>query len=630
MGVVARRALSVGLGVGLLLVAAVGCDSSGCPEGTELCRGRCVEFGTQAHCRWCGDGCREGTVCLATGCGCPEGLSDCGAVGCVDLDSRDHCGRCSNACGDVAACVSGACACPEPGQTLCGTTCLDTQTSTVACGGCGGTCAPGEHCIAGTCGCPAGNELCGIACRLTTGTDPSNCGGCDIACGATEECSAGLCHCPLGQASCGDVCVDVNRDDARNCGACGRVCDLPAGHGCSGGSCSPSLAWIQSVPGSAGESSSFRRQRSVAVAVDAVDEHIYVAYSVLTSFSSRSFVVALDRDGSELWQRSLGSFTRDAEPVAIDARAGRLIVAITDGFDVSRTVLLDSADGTIIDNLSLGSATTDVELDAEGGFIVVGEYRGSLTIGDITLRTVTWHTVFVLRFDAAAVPVFGFALGNPNVSDGDPGVALAEDGSFYVAAEAGGLTWTKDGHTFPGGGWLAAFGATGVTQWVAPASLDVVLDVELGSAQVFLHGSADSGTVGGVRLAQDTFVAGWSLTGTSRFVRTVDRFAAHGGGMVFTRSRIHVTNRGSRDYTLGPLLLSGSNTNDALLAAIDVRGTPTWLTGLLGSGEAVGHDTAGGANFLVLVGRYTGTLSLPGVSLPSVGRDGVFVSRFDL
>jgi hypothetical protein len=119
------------------------------------------------HCGRCGNVCssNNGTPsCSAGMCSftCNAGFGDCDtnpANGCeVNTNTaQPHCGRCGNACGapmgGSATCSGGMCGamCPA-GQTLCGSSCVNTQTDNMNCGACGTACTGGMVCSAGRCG----------------------------------------------------------------------------------------------------------------------------------------------------------------------------------------------------------------------------------------------------------------------------------------------------------------------------------------------------------------------------------------------------------------------------------------------------------------------------------------------
>jgi hypothetical protein len=93
--------------------------------------------------------------------------------------------------------------CWNPGESACGSTCVDTATDEKHCGACDHACAAGATCCAGQC--------------VDSSSDKNNCGACGVSC-------TGLC--------CDGTCKD---SDVNNCGTCGHVCPVIAGSGGTGG-----------------------------------------------------------------------------------------------------------------------------------------------------------------------------------------------------------------------------------------------------------------------------------------------------------------------------------------------------------------------------------------------------------
>lgn len=174
--------------------------------------------------------------------GCPAGTEMCGS-GCVDTESsRAHCGACGTTCATGEACVGGECqiVCPG-GQAQCGDVCSDTLTDRLHCGDCATACGAGELCVGGFCevSCPAGQEVCGSTC-VDTQSDPAHCGSCGAPCDAGEVCSEGACaaSCGAGLTQCGAACVGT-ANDPMHCGGCDNACPSPDGGSglCAAGAC---------------------------------------------------------------------------------------------------------------------------------------------------------------------------------------------------------------------------------------------------------------------------------------------------------------------------------------------------------------------------------------------------------
>lgn len=139
--------------------------------------------------------------------------------------------QCQSSLGVGHACQNGTCACKP--DNLCGSSCVDKQTSLTNCGACGVVCSNGEACNDGICSCLAGKSDCGGSC-VDTGNDPLNCGACGHACDILEDCNAGQCACPP-QNLCNGQCIDYFSNN-ENCGACGNKC-VPS-PGCTAAWCS--------------------------------------------------------------------------------------------------------------------------------------------------------------------------------------------------------------------------------------------------------------------------------------------------------------------------------------------------------------------------------------------------------
>ena len=88
--------------------------------------------------------------------------------------------------------------------------------------------------LIGAIACNDGLELCGTGC-VDTDTSAAHCGGCGKPCAEPRKCTSGVCECQSGYIECDGDCVDT-KIDAQNCGGCGKACTGV----CSGGSCQES------------------------------------------------------------------------------------------------------------------------------------------------------------------------------------------------------------------------------------------------------------------------------------------------------------------------------------------------------------------------------------------------------
>ena len=163
----------------------------------------------------------------------------------------------------TAACSSG--------QTNCGGSCVDTQTSSQHCGKCNNPCSGGEICLNGKCGiyvvgspipldakaiCTStGNSWCSSSC-VDTQSNTQHCGKCNSPCASGQSCSSGKCGMYIvgsiitpnsqtlciasGKSWCSGTCTDLNTDSS-NCGSCGYWCTHE--ERCYKGSCGDMYLW---------------------------------------------------------------------------------------------------------------------------------------------------------------------------------------------------------------------------------------------------------------------------------------------------------------------------------------------------------------------------------------------------
>lgn len=253
-----------------------------------MCGTLCVALGDPVYgcapehaCVACPGPANGTSTCSASGTcavSCEPSFLDCNsdpADGC-EVDKRSdplHCGDCATACpAGTPYCVAGACVqiCPSP-LTVCGTQCVDLDTSLANCGACDKPCpAPPNgngtpKCAQKVCSytCSTGYADCSpsaAGCEtFIKGNDPQHCGSCN-ACpsvpGAAPKCTTGVCGfaCSSPHVDCngtaGDGCecavssTNICKAD-KTCGACSptkKPCNTPsdcciAGSACKVGTC---------------------------------------------------------------------------------------------------------------------------------------------------------------------------------------------------------------------------------------------------------------------------------------------------------------------------------------------------------------------------------------------------------
>jgi hypothetical protein len=202
----------------------------GCAEGETTCNGVCVkkndpQFGCGASaCMPCSLPLTATAKCLAGQCvpdTCAQGRADCDGKpdnGCeADLSAPANCGSCTVQCtGSTNLCSPTGCVGACPGTTvLCGTSCVDTQTTVTSCGACNKVCNSAANsdptCAGGVCGikCHAGFQDCDN--NAANGCEPLTTfyqdGDGDGVGGAASKLA---CTAPVGYKAAGGDCDDSN------------------------------------------------------------------------------------------------------------------------------------------------------------------------------------------------------------------------------------------------------------------------------------------------------------------------------------------------------------------------------------------------------------------------------------
>jgi hypothetical protein len=211
-------------GANALVTTSSGTGAGSSSTGTNsassgTCDGAALDI-DPANCGYCGAVCPENALCQAGRCfckdgfkpdnnqcvalptgsssnGCPQGMSPCPDKYCYELGvSSSNCGLCSYVCTGSTVCSAGTCisppvepattpstgtTCDTPGQTKCGSRCVNTTANGANCGSCGKICySAAPNCCNGGC--------------VNFQKDTSNCGSCGHKCGSGSTCAYGSCR----------------------------------------------------------------------------------------------------------------------------------------------------------------------------------------------------------------------------------------------------------------------------------------------------------------------------------------------------------------------------------------------------------------------------------------------------
>jgi hypothetical protein len=283
-----------------------------------------------------------------------------------------------------------------------------------------------------------------------------------------------------------------------------------------------------------------------------------------------------------------------------------------------------------------------VALAADGGTVVAGSFRGSVTIGATSRTSAGGEDALVFRLDGDGNPLWVKRFGDANL---DAAVAVGLDGSGNVY-----LAGTFAGSIDLGGGAMPSMG--GVDVFVAkltgdgdhvwsksiggPGAHDVAALAVAGDGSIALAGSFDeelSTDLGPVASAgaSDGYVVCLDPMGGERFARAFGGTgddAANGvtldaGGLVYAAGAF----RDSVDF--GDMVRSSDGAADIFVVALDAGGVTRWSKRYGDPSEQAAHGLAADDSQLVVAGDFTGTVSFGAGAVPSAGGDDVFVMSLD-
>ena len=153
------------------------------------------------------------------------------------------------------------------------------------------------------------------------------------------------------------------------------------------------------------------------------------------------FVAKLSPTGDQIWAKSYGDTTEQKALGVTSDKDGNVYVvgyhqgsidfgggALTaDGTNKNAYIAKLSPTGAYIWAKSFAttdSAAVDVAVDASNNVYVLGNYKGSITLGDKTFDAGNAYNVFLLKLDAAGTQTWAKNYGKPNAAEEASSIAL--------------------------------------------------------------------------------------------------------------------------------------------------------------------------------------------------------------
>jgi hypothetical protein len=295
-----------------------------------------------------------------------------------------------------------------------------------------------------------------------------------------------------------------------------------------------------------------------------------------------------------------------------------------------------------------GDVVNKIAVDSQGNIAVTGVFRGTVVIGGTTLTSWGQSDAFLAKFSATGAGLWAKNFVN---QDYDYGTAVVVDkrddsillaGYFQASMNLGGGSFTTPG------GYLAKFSPSGTLVWsrtcgtgnparIWAMALDSNGDVTISGD---FNGQTDlgGGVIRGTSLLTDMFVAKYSsVDGSYRWSRAINgTYLAQPTSMtVDAQNNIILTGfyQGTCNFGAQSFSTTAAFT-DGFVAKYSSAGAPIWAQGFGGDGTSFVGDcgmsvTVDSTSHPILTGCFTGTTSLAGQSVTSLGPLDVVISRLN-
>jgi hypothetical protein len=348
-----------------------------------------------------------------------------------------------------------------------------------------------------------------------------------------------------------------------------------------------------------------------------------------------------------------GIHTCNADGTAWGTCDGQVLPAVDD----CKTSADEDCDGQVTLcsatwSLSAGDAAPQlvhsVAVDAQGNVVLVGEFEGTLTLGNLTLTSMGGSDAFVVKLDGTTgAPVWGFRYGEATDNQAALDVAFDAAGNVFVTGyftktiNFGASTLTSLGGSDV---FVAKLdGTNGSPLWAARFGNVTDDQIGLGIAVDSLGNPAFTGTFAGsmnfganitATGLQDGFVA--KLNGSTGAATWAQKF----GGTDYDYGRdvaidamgnVHVVGDFSGAFTLASKNLAAAGNSDILLARFDgTTGAPNQAARYGNTGFDFGRSIViGSTGGAIIGGEFEGAIDLGAGALVSAGGFDLYLAEYD-
>jgi hypothetical protein len=292
-------------------------------------------------------------------------------------------------------------------------------------------------------------------------------------------------------------------------------------------------------------------------------------------------------------------------------------------------------------------------VDANGDVLVAGIFDSEITFGTYLLRSRGNTELFLAKWSPSTNTwLWAIRDGGYNVTD-VTGLVLSGSNVYVAGTFLSNATSTLAGVALPGAGDTDAFvvkytdtGSTATGVWAVSGGsggTDAGQGLAVSGSSVYLTGTfVGTGRFAGASLvsagSSDVFLAQYTDNGNTVAGNWARRSGGTrtetSGGVAASGTNVYITGGFVGSASIAGVTLPGTVRNgniqtwDIFLAKYTDAGAPGWAQQLGGDGEDYGTALLAQGADLYLGGEFSGTLSVGGLSVTSVGNQDALLARF--
>jgi hypothetical protein len=285
----------------------------------------------------------------------------------------------------------------------------------------------------------------------------------------------------------------------------------------------------------------------------------------------------------------------------------------------------------------------------DGGFVVSGDFDGTLDVGGAPLSSMGGSDGFVARFGPACEHLFSVRMGAADANDLAEAVAVLPNGDTVVLAQLSGTNGDYGAFTHSTNGqgdfvaarldgsgnfvWTSPIGGTG-DEWGRAITVDDAGDVYVagGFSASLTIGASVHAPVSGVdvvvaKLSGDSGTPLWSYSFGGASTDRARAIAVADDGSVYIGGR----RRGAIDF--GTTVLGHTDIDDIYVVKLDSAGSFVWASSVVTSSLLSDEYVQGLAlrpnGHVVISARFEQTVDFGGAPFSAAGSRDVFLAELD-